>query len=57
MNMSARFYILYNLINMLKTQQSYEFVDSFLYKRRFLTFILTKHDAIAPMTSSDDMTS
>ena len=38
-----------------KTQQSYVFIDSILYKKRtFLTFILTKHDVITSMTSNYD---
>ena len=39
---------------MLKIQQSCVFVDSILYKRTFLTFILSKHDAITPMMSNND---
>ena len=39
---------------MLKTQESCVFVDSILYKRTFLTFILSKHHVITPMTSNYD---
>ena len=49
MNTSARFYLLYNSRNMLKTLQLHVcvFKDSTLYKERtLLTFILSKHDVI-----------
>ena len=55
MNTSARFYLLYNSRNMLKTQQSCVFIQSILQKQRtFLTFILSNHDVITSMTSNYD---
>ena len=48
MNKSAGFYLLYNTRNMLKTQ------SIFNKERTFLTFILSNHDVISPITSNYD---
>ena len=51
--MSAKIYVLYNSRNMLKTLQYYVYSKIQLSIRRtFLTFILSKRDVNASMTSN-----